>query len=549
MLTELQIKNFAIIEQERIIFGPGLNVISGETGAGKSIILNALLLILGARSKSHFIRQGADALEIEALFDLSGLESELKATLPEIVKAEEQIAISRRVSSQGQNRIYINGHLASLNLLKQISVNLINICGQSEYVALSDSNFHLALLDDFASNNELLTSFSKTYSEWRDGKKRLEELQVDAKEKEKRLLELQEFVSELAALNLRPGVKASLEEEVARLSNSERLIKKSDEIAGLFAADDGILSRMNQIRNELCDLCRLDKGLSPVLALFESAKTELLEFERDLSGYVSRITSDEERLDTLSQNLSDIVRVERKYKTDEAGLLDLYSSARIELDQATDVEHIQRLRKEVSKLELELNEIAERLSKKRKGAIAALAKLVETELAELNMKGCRFVVEVNSSELGPFGFDSVQFLISANAGQAPRALSLVASGGELSRIMLVLKKVLRDRLAINILVFDEVDTGVSGKVARAMGKKLKELARSSQVICVTHLAQVASLADRHLLVEKSNEGHAKALVKELNEEQRILEIARMLAGYKITAASLESARELMDSGA
>lgn len=547
MLSELQISNFALIEKQTISFGPGLNVISGESGAGKSVILHALELILGARPRANFIRSGADSLEVEAVFDLRNVAPNILHGLPDLARVDE-LALSRSVTMSGRNKVYVNGTLATVTLLQEITGKLVNICGQSQHVRLLDSEYHLELVDGFAGNLNLVQRYTSAFTAWRNQRDELERLETRLQRNIMRRAELEFMLEELSAAELSPGIREELESQVKRLSQAEHLISGTQNICESMNVEEGILERLQQVGAKLHELQRFDKDLSKLVTLFSSARTELVEFESDLRGYLAGIEVDDAALSQLRDRLAEVARLERKYKTNDRGLVDLLASAREEVAALNAAENIEARRSELARLKQEVLKLGAELLASRQKAGRTLSRAVENELAELNMKDAQLKLSFTAlAEPSLKGTEKIEILISANKGEPPQALRQVASGGELSRIMLVLKKVLREQSGVNVLVFDEVDSGVSGSVARAVGEKLKALARDSQVLCITHLAQVASLADHHFLVDKKLGKRTVSEIRELVEQEKVDEIARMLAGYEITAATRESARELMSS--
>jgi len=549
MLTELRISNFAIIKEQKLSFSSGLNVISGETGAGKSIILNALELVLGERANPQYVRSGCESLEVEALLDLSGLPAETMSLLPENIQSDE-LLISRTVSATGKGKVYINGRLGTVALLQEITENLVNICGQSQHVSLTKERYHRDYIDGFADNTKIREAYQQAYREWKTLSDKLELLTTRAEQGAQRAEELELAVQELLGVNPVAGLRTSLEEEIKALSNAERIISGAQIVSQIFNDDSGLITQLQTAGVELNNLLKADPRLDKLCKLYESAKTELEEFERDLSDYASSVSIDDAALEERRSRLAELARLERKYKADDHGLALKLKEYQSELETLGGELDIDSLKKNVDAARSAMEKNATKLTLSRKEAGKKLAKLAETELSELNMTGSRISVDLQQIPASAHGCDEVQFLISTNKGEPFKPLSKVASGGELSRVMLILKKVLRDRLGVNILVFDEVDAGISGKAARAVGQKLKELSTDSQVICITHLAQVASLADHHFVVTKTDsleksEDRTIAEVKALNSDEKVEEIARMLSGYKITKASRESARELI----
>lgn len=546
MLRELYIKNFAIIEEQCISFGPGLNVISGETGAGKSIILGALELALGGKAKPALIRSGEDGLEVSALLDLSELSENSLRELPEIAIGDE-LAVVRTLNAGGKGKIYINGRLASLAMLNDIMGRLVNICGQNQHVRLLDPKYHLELVDGFAGNEKILPRYRELYREFKRLEKVLSNFEEARQKREQHREDLLLLVEDLSSVEICPGIREQLENEVKRLANGERLIGAAHSITRLFDEDPGLYSSLREMGLQLVEIMKLDESAAALQELFEASKMNLEEFERELRRYASGIELNEELLTLKREHLARIASFERKYHTNDAGLVELLSRSKEELEELGKDSDETLLRKEHDSVFAELSDVASRLSSARKTAGDLIAKEVSKELSELNMKGASLDVVQIREALGPDGIDKLEILISTNKGEAMKALRDIASGGELSRILLVLKKILRDKSGVNVLVFDEVDSGVSGSVARAVGEKLLALADHSQVICITHLAQIASLAEHHLYVEKEVGKRTKSIVRELSAEERVEEVARMLAGHTITKASRESARELLNA--
>lgn len=545
MLVELKIANFAIIEEQSVLFGPGLNVLSGETGAGKSIILSALELILGGRPRPHAVRHGADALEVEALFDLTRVNERTVAELPDCAQGEE-LSIVRTVGANGRGRVYINGRIGTVALLEEVVSRLVNICGQSQHVRLLDPAYHLTLLDSFADNEALLLDYTKRYAEYRTIADRLHSREADQRRLRLRREELSQTVKELTAIELVEGMRQSLEERVSRLGNAERLLAGVQTAEQVLTDDQGVLASLRSATHQLSELGRLDGALGSIGEQLTTAQLMIREAVRDLDAYAASLDVDEQQLERLRDQLAEVARLERKYRTNDAGLVTLLREVSDELTKLEDEEDTEALQEKLHYAFIAADQIATALSQRRTAAGKELSATIERELAEVNMKGARLVVDYATlPELASTGRERAEFLLSSNKGEALRPLRQIASGGELSRILLVCKKVLRDRSGVNVLVFDEVDTGISGGVARAVGLKLKALARDSQVICITHLPQVASLADTHLLVTKIQDERARSVVRVLSEEERVTEIARMLAGAEITRAARESARELL----
>ncbi len=546
MLSDLHIKNVAIIEDQTISFGSGLNVISGETGSGKSVILNALEFLLGAKPRAGMLRSGAEELEVQARFDLSALPASLRKELPDLAQ-EEELSLSRTLAENGRGKVFINGKLATVSLLTEVTGKLVNICGQNQHVRLLEPRFHLSLVDGFGGHADLLARYQQAYGEWKALAATLVTREERLERNALRKAELEFIVEELKKIDLESGIRERLEAEVRRLGRGEGVIDRAKALLQAISTDGGLRDQLSSVFVALGELEKLDPDASPFVRFAASAREAIDDLEVGLNRYAESVELDPESLELLRDRLSEVARLERKYRTNDQGLLDLLSRSEQELKDVSSADSINELREQVAALESRVAGLGAELTKQRQQAGKRLAREVERELVELNMVGARLALVLETASAGPNGCDSGEIYLASNKGEPPRELRKIASGGELSRIMLVLKKILKDRSGVNVLVFDEVDSGVSGSVARAVGQKLKQLAESSQVICITHLAQVASLADHHFLVGKKSGKRTISLVKELTRAEKVEEIARMLAGYQVTAAARESARELMSS--
>lgn len=546
MLAEIRISNFALIEAQSITLSDGLTVLSGETGSGKSIILQALQFLLGERAKPQIVRSGSEIAEVQGLFDLGKISEEIRAALPEFAR-DEELAIIRTLTSSGKSKVYINGKLGSVSLLEEITSKLVNVCSQNQHVQLLDARGHLDLLDRYAALDADRATLRTAFDAWRQAQQELAEARTRHEHAEHEREELAALVAEISAARVSAGMRRALEGEVKRLANAERLLSSMQRLDGTLSGDGGVLPLLQRVGAEVQELVKLDGGFCDCAELFTSGKEALREFAVTATRYARSIELDEERLAEQRESLAEIARLERRYKTDDAGLVRLLENAQHKLTllrEGSDIEGLSR-REEAQRAALDT--AAQTLSRRRREAATVLSKEVNRGLTDLNMADAKLAVAVESVDLSASGIDRAELFLSANRGEPPRPLSAIASGGELSRILLVLKQVLRDRTGVNVLVFDEVDSGVSGSVARAVGQKLRALAEHSQVICVTHLPQVASLADHHFLVGKEVKDRAQTVIKEIVGAQRVDEIARMLAGYAITPASRRSAKELLSS--
>lgn len=546
MLSELTISNFAIIERQSISFHPAFNVISGETGAGKSIILHALEFILGAKVAPATIRSGADHIEVQALFDLTDVPTAIRSGLPEIVGAGSELVVSRTLPREGRGKVLINGRLGTLALLEEIVSVLINICSQHHQTRLLDPRYHLELLDGFCGAHELVEQMRVAHREWSVRNAELQTVLELRRQGARRTEELEQIIADLGELpQLKQGRRLELEAEVKRAGNIERLLSAGRRALEALGAEEGVTAGLREVAAALQEMHRFDPSVESVITQFEAAQGALAEGELALHRYVADLDIDEPRLEQLRSELSTMARLERKYRVDDAGLVELLQSAQQELRQLTEGDGVAVLQRTVEELRVRMMTVGMELRRVRSGAAEDLCRAVAADLAELNMGDAVLEVRFSPCEPQPSGIDRIEFLISTNRGEPAAALQKIASGGELSRVLLVLKKILRERSGVNVLIFDEVDTGISGGVARSVGQMLREIAGQSQVVCITHLPQVASLSDRHFLVQKEVGARAVTVVKQLSESEKVDEIARMLAGYTITEASRASARELI----
>jgi DNA repair protein RecN (Recombination protein N) len=548
MLSELTISNFAIIEKQSLSFHARFNVISGETGAGKSIILNALEFILGGKGSASLVRAGADVMEVQALFDLSAVSPTIRAELPDIVGEDDELVVSRTQPREGRGKVLINGRLGTVSLLEEIVRKLVNICSQHHQTKLLDARFHLELLDGFAENEKLVVSMREAYAAWSAANRRLEELQREQASSVQRREDLALLIEELEAMPLlKAGRRAELEAQIKKIANFEKLVQAGQKAINLLGGDDGVGGTLREISSAVAELARLDTGTESIVKEFELAREALTQSERAITRYVDSLDVDAASLEQLREELSELARLERKYRLDDAGLADRLVVARGEYERLAESGDIKKLQREVQELFKVVQARGQELRTIRQKAAKQLEAAVARDLGELAMADAALRVNLSPIEPTASGIDKVEFTISTNKGEPPGPLAQIASGGELSRVMLVLKKILREQSGVNVLIFDEVDTGISGGVARSVGRMLKAISGQSQVLCITHLPQVASLSDKHFLVHKQVGERAVTVVRALSDSEKVDEIARMLAGFTITDASRASARELIES--
>lgn len=564
MLQELRIQNLAIIDKLEIDFSNGLNVMTGETGAGKSIIVDALELVLGGRASAELIRTNADEAVVEAGFDIEGNNkiADLISSFG-IENDDSRVIIKRIVSRAGKNRIYINNSLTNLSTLSAIGDELVDIHGQHEHQSLLKTDKHIDILDAFGSAGydkkiyELRRDVEGCYNKLRSLKERLSELENREKDriKEEEFLRYQIREIEEAALNSKEDEELLSKKSVA--SNAGKLASLSNSAyEGLYEADASVIKELSKILNAVKEISKIDNRVEETVKLCESAVFQLEESADFLRCYKEKIEFDADEFAKIDDRLDLINRLKKKYgSTIEDILLSLEEAKkRLQAMEKLD-EDIGDIKAGIDKERKDASIISVELSKKREKVAKDIEKKVEAELSDLNMKKTRFVVKMwkesgsdteDGFSLTAKGIDKIEFLISANLGEEPKSLSKIASGGELSRIMLALKAILADADSVPTLVFDEVDAGIGGGVAETVGERLKRIAKGHQVFCITHLPQIAGYADSHYFVEKKAEG-SRTITKvvKLKEDGRVKELARMLGGKKITETTLKHAEEML----
>jgi DNA repair protein RecN (Recombination protein N) len=554
MLVHLAIRDLAIIASTAMDLAPGLNVITGETGAGKSIAVGALNLILGGRAKATSIRLGCDQAEVQALFRVTRT-SDFVDRLRDLELLSDSegdsidVVIRRIISRNGRGRVWVNGVLVNVSTLAELSKGLVDISSQHEHATLLDPTAHLDLLDRFGGLNDVRARYAAAWAHLCEVKLVVKRLTAQDSERLQREDFLRFQLSEIEELNPIAGEEEELRVERDRLAHAKRLVKGSRSI------EDELVGRPRCVQETLvkaCDviseLSTLDTTLSPLTERLEEARIELADIAYELRAYGDQVALDPNRLETIEERLHSLIRLSRKHGLDPAGLVEKSLALRRELDELESLEHsIKEAQQTLEARHSDAEAAAKKLTKAREKAAKRLAKQVGQQLLELAMKGARIAFMITAREsLGPQGLDSGQILIETNAGEGLKPLVKVASGGELSRVLLSLKSVLAEADDVYVGVFDEVDTGVGGAVADIVGTKLAQLAKHRQVIAITHLPQIASQADHHLSVSKRTEdGRTRTSVTTLSSSERIEEIARMLGGIDITDKTRAHAAELL----
>ena len=547
MLSLLHIENIAVIECADISFDQGFNVLTGETGAGKSIVIDAISAILGERAYRDMIRTGTSMASVRAVF----------CGVPELpwfeengVEYDPETVIMRQIHLDGKNVCRVNGSLVSVSILRKLGIQLINIHGQHDSASLFDEDNHLTFLDAFGDSQEKLASYGTCYEKVASLRRQIDRMTMDEGEKLRRMETLKYQIAEIEKADLEAGEDETLEQRRKILQNAEKLSDGMQEaVACLYGGDDtdGAASLLAQAEYALGRLARftdaytaLHERVSDLMYQVQDAAEELRDARDDLSYSSDELEQIESRLDVIH-------KLRRKYGVTCADILEYLEKAKKELDDIEFADdHLARLKKKLAEAEKEAWDAALSLRASRKAAAEYMSERILTELAQLDMPRVQFSCEFRELELTANGADAVAFYMSANAGEALKPMSKVASGGELARIMLAMKNVLAEKDQVNTLIFDEVDTGVSGRAAQKVAEKLRAVAQHKQVLCVTHLPQLAALANTHLLIAKSErDGRTYTTVTPLDLEGRKRELARIIGGTNITETTLKSAEEML----
>ena len=547
MLTQLHIENIAVIEKADIEFRKGLTVLTGETGAGKSIIVDSLGAVLGARTSRELVRTGADKGVVTAVFETNNADKWLEDN---DIDLEDEIIIQRRISAEGKNSCRVCGVPVSVSQLRELGALLLDIHGQNDGRQLMDEANHLAYLDGYGDYGETIDRFKSAYADYKACKKEIQRLSMDEIEKERMADSLQYQIDELEKAQLKVGEEEELTAKRDLLRNSEKLTEAlNGAYNALYAADQNAQSLTDEASALIGRAAVIADDLRETADIIENASSLLFDASERIRDFRDSLEFSPEEYDNIESRLSLIKKLSRKYNMDEEAMLAHLDDCRrklSELEYADDM--LIKLNKQLEKYVDNCKKIAAELSEKRRAAAESLEKRIVSELKDLSMPSVRFSVSVEplESDVGfdATGSDDVKFLISANAGEALGRISKIASGGELSRIMLAMKTVFSKNDPIETMVFDEIDTGVSGIAAQRVGEKMSDLSRGKQVLCITHLPQIAAIADNHDLIEKTERnGRTYTEVRELDRKGRALELARMHGGDNISELTLASAEE------
>ena len=553
MLTELNIRNFAIIDELKIAFDEGLNVISGETGAGKSIIIGAVGLLLGDRANADMIRSFEDAAVVEALFNIREYDGLRKKVREMGFGNGDDIIVRRVVSRSGKNRIYINGALASLASLATIGESLINICGQHEHQMILNPENHVDILDEFGELLPLRSAYRETYYRYRELNEKLHGLQELKRTRAEREDLLRFQIGEISQADIRTGEDAALLDEKKILANVQKLIDFAEAAyETLYGKNDCVLTEFRNAATAVKEIRKIDTALKLSEGDMEELYYRIEDAAFTLRDYAKRHSFDPARMEAIEERLELLGRLKRKYGGTLDAVLRKQAEAEEELRNIASVEEeIGMLVTAIAAERVRLAENGRILSGRRRETAADLKETIEAEIRTLGMENTRFAVVFRETPEGDAAFnekgmDDLEFYLSTNVGEELKPLRGIASGGELSRIMLAVKKVLAQTGSVGTIVFDEVDSGIGGATAQIVGQKLKEVSRHHQVLCITHLPQIACCGDRHYRVVKRIAGkRTNTTVSVLSEAERLEEIARMLGGIELTEKTRDHAREML----
>lgn len=557
MFAELYIENLALIEKTALLWQPGLNVLSGETGAGKSMLLDAVSLLLGSRAGKEQVRRGAERCRVQGVF-LPPFSATLRQKLTELgldfdSEENEELILSREVLAAGRSTCRINLQPVPLAALKDVGRLLINIHGQSEHVSLLEPEKQLHLLDSFG--GDLIAAqrqeTAAAYQSWQQVAKQLAQAKQETADDAERRRFLQFQIAELTEAKLHPGEVEELTKEASGLESVQQRSEHAGRAyAALYAGNNAALTNLSTVVDELDELKRIDAEVEPLQTRLQNLYYELEDTALELRSYREAIVDDPERLEEINSRLFALKVLGKKYKADESGLLKILADNQQELERRENrEEYLADLADKETKLAAFYQQAAQKLHQLRANAGQELAAKITAELKYLQMSKAVFAVDLAAKASSADGFDEVQFMISPNPGEEMKPVAKIASGGEMSRIMLAIKVILASLDEVPTLIFDEIDTGLGGRALGSVAEKLVEVAHSTQAICVTHAPVLAAYADNNLLVEKNeHDGRTITTVQELAGEAKVLEISRMLAGDKVTATTRRQADELIEAG-
>ncbi len=557
VLGEIYIKNFAIIDKLHVQFSGGLNIVTGETGAGKSIMVDALTVALGGRAYTEFIRAGAQKAVIEAIFLLNNVNEARNKAIEygflEIDQEEAELLVRREITRTGKNRILVNGHPATNVMVSELGDLLLDVHGQHEHQSILNPDYHIELLDSYGKLLPLCEQVTRTFRQFKKAERELKELRDQSRERMQHLDLLRFQQQEIARTQLKPGEDEELLHERKILAGAEQLASGTTTIHEiLYAEHNSLLEKLGDILRRLEELAKIDELLETHIKSCESAQYQLEDIAFGIRDYARSIEVDPYRLEEVEKRIDELNGLKRKYGNSIDDILVFYEEINTELESFDEREtRMTELDEEYETLREKMEELSKKLSHDRKRVAELFEKQVMEELSALGMEKTRFSVDfkMTGTEKHPFtarGIDRIEFLIAPNPGEPLKPLTKIASGGEISRVMLALKTLLGSVDRIPVMVFDEIDTGIGGKIAEIVGKKLEHISSSHQVICITHLPQIASKGSTHFHVEKYTEGErTTTAIRQLSAQQRLEEVARMLGGETMTRTTVQHAREML----
>ena len=554
MLSELSITNFAIIESLSISFEKGLTVLTGETGAGKSIIIDAIHLLVGGRGSSDFVRHGEDRAEIEGLFLLENASTVYDKAQELGIKIEDDMVVLRReITKSGKSVCRINGKLVTIAILREMGGSLVDIHGQHEHQELMDETKHLSLLDQFGSKQitKSLSEYEQIYAKYEQAIRKLKSLNDNEQQMAQRVDLYQFQLNEIVQAQLQLDEDEKLMDEKKQLSNFERIFESVQTSYNALKDEQKGLDWISLVMGEMETAAELNPEYKDMAEAVSNSYYMLEEVAGSLRSQLDNLEYDPQRINEIEARLNEINGLKRKYGQTISGILEYGAKIEEELETLLNKEtHIDQLKKEILSLKKDLIIEGNELTSLRKKLAGDLTDAIHNELKQLYMQKTVFEVKINSGEtfISKLGMDEIEFYLSTNPGEPLKPLSKIASGGELSRIMLALKSIFSKHQEITSIIFDEVDTGVSGRVAQAIAEKIHKVSTDSQVLCISHLPQVAAMADTHLYIEKeTQDGRTKTKVKDLDHEGKIKEIGRMISGVEITDITKKHAQELLET--
>ena len=551
MLSELYIENIAVIEKSNINFAEGLNALTGETGAGKSIVIDSIGAVLGFRTSRELIRTGADKAVVTALF--TDISERVRQNLVELgFESDGELLISREITLSGKNNCRVNGKVATVSMLKDLGKLLINIHGQHESYELMSPDLHIRYIDELGNLSGLLDEYREAFDEYKSLEHELQKKRYDEQERSRKIDILRFQIDELSSAEITVGERDELMAKRTALSNVERISEALSaaiyKLGGDMSEGSPALNLLDDASSDLSSAARYHSGVEEISERLSNLTYELRDIYSECEDVLSDLDADPELLDKIEQRLDLLSTLSKKYGSTEEEMLSFLTDAQKELEALMNFEeHFENLRMDMEKAYSKASSLAQNISEKRRETSARFCESVSSEMHFLDMPNAVLAVEQKPCDLYELGADTIEFLISANVGEPPKPVAKIASGGELSRMMLAIKTVLSETDPTDTLIFDEVDSGVSGSAAERIGMKLKEVSKGTQVLCVTHLPQIAAQAKNHYKITKrTEEGRTFTSVDVLSEQGRVEELARIMGGVTVTDSAREYARDLIN---